>query len=74
MIRYAALFVFLLLASLTRVADPVDQQIWLSHCETGSWYVVMEDPDSITVRCDSPPDPPNEDQPDNTAWNVARLK
>lgn len=64
MIRATLLSVLFLVGSIRTTNDPIEQQIWLSHCDGSSWYVSAEDADSVTVRCDpKPDDSSDQDQP-----------
>ena len=71
MIRASVLAVLFFLLGSMRLGDPIEQQIWLTHCDGSGWYVSTEDADSVTVRCDpkpdDPPDDPSSDEEDASA-------
>ena len=70
MTRIVILLSLLLATTAPSSSDPIEQKLWLSHCDGSSWYVSTEDADSVTVRCDPKSDNSDKDQPEDASAPV----
>ncbi|HLZ49117.1 MAG TPA: hypothetical protein VKP61_00060 [Candidatus Acidoferrum sp.] len=71
MFRITLLLSLLLATTTAPSSDPIEQKLYLSHCDGSSWYVSTEDSDSVTVRCDpKSEDNSDKDQPEDASAPV----